>query len=387
MRNDSNRPILIAGAGIGGLTAAYALHQQGLPVEVFEQAEKPFLEADAGLCMWSNATTCLNKLGLRGQVRDVGVSIEKYQIWSASGLLFTESSIHRLSKLVGAPSIGVRQSDLMRILLNACHDIPIHFASRCVGYVQHEDGVMLRLEDGQEIPGQAIIAADGLHSVIRAKLIGDGVPVYTGHTIWSGISDGSRDLEKGTVFTVWGTHDLHAGCWHVDDSHIAWFIRIDAPAGGHDMPGTMKPHLSKLVKNIRGPFAHLVELTPETQISRTDLYASAHVAFLRLNPVALLGDAAHAMPNALGQGAGQTIEDGIVLAQSLAEAPDVMAGLALYEKRRLPRVKWVREQVYRFDRVQEAEHPHLLWVRNRASRLLAPDSSMKLWRELLTFPD
>src|SRR5579871_3740744 len=240
MRNNENLPILIAGAGIGGLTAACALHQQGFHVEVFEQAEKPFRQADSGLCLWSNATTCLNKLGLRGQVREVGLPIEKYQIRSTGGLLFTENSIHTLSKQVGAPSLGLRHSDLLRILLDACHDVPIHFGSRAVGYAPQADSVLLRLEGGQEIPGQAIVGADGLRSVIRAKLVGDGIPVYTGHTVWRGISEGSGDLEKGAVCTVWGTHDLQAGCWHVDDSHVAWFIRIDAPADDHDMPGMVK---------------------------------------------------------------------------------------------------------------------------------------------------
>jgi 2-polyprenyl-6-methoxyphenol hydroxylase-like FAD-dependent oxidoreductase len=388
MHNDSNYPILIVGAGIGGLTAAYALRKKGSNVEVFERAKEPILEKDAGLRIWSNATTALSKLGLHEQIQDAGATIDKLQIWTSGGLLLTENSIHELAEEIGTPSIGIRHSDLMRVLLDACRDIHIHFNSRCVAYSPRDGGgVILRLDDGQEFPGKLVIGADGLHSPIRAQLVGDGDPEYTGHTFWRGMSDGPANLEKGTVYTVWGTHNMHAGCWYVDDNHIAWFIRADAPVGVRDAPGTLKPGLLELMKGVSGPFDHLLDHTPEEHISRTDIYARARVAYVRLDPVALLGDAAHTMPNVLGQGVGQTIEDSLVLAESLAEAPDAIAGLALYEKRRMPRVKWVREQVYLADRGEGAEHPLILWIRNMASQLAAPNSALEMWRELVTFPD
>jgi 2-polyprenyl-6-methoxyphenol hydroxylase-like FAD-dependent oxidoreductase len=83
----------------------------------------------------------------------------------------------------------------------------------------------------------------------------------------------------------------------------------------------------------------------------------------------------------------QTIEDSMVLAQSLAGASKPMDGLARYEAHRLPRVKWVCEQVYRFNHVEGMEHPLLLWARNKVSRVISPDSSMSMWSELVTFPD
>jgi FAD-dependent urate hydroxylase len=387
MRNRSSLPILIVGAGVGGLTAACALRQKGFSVEIFERAEKPILDAGTGLCLWSNATTCLNRLGFRAQVRDAGAAIEKVEIRTGNGFLLAEDSIHRLSKQVGAPSVGIRHSALMQILLNACQDIPIHFSSRAVAYSAQADGVVLRLEGGQEVTGQAVIAADGLASALRAQLVSDGAPTYTGHTLWQGISQDLGNMERGTVYTVWGTHDVHAGCWQVDDHQAAWFVRVDAPAGSHDAPGTLMPRLRDLTKGMHGPLAQLLTLTPEERISRMDVYARTTVAFVRLDPVALLGNAAHAMPNVFRQSAGQTIEDGVVLAESLYETPNAMDGLALYEKRRLPRIKWVREQIYRYDRIEEAEHPLLFWMRNRASRLVARDTSTKMWRGLVTFRD
>jgi FAD-dependent urate hydroxylase len=387
MRNDTDRPILIAGAGIGGLTAAYALHKAGLAVEVFERAKEPVLEAHAGLRIWSNATTVLSKLGLRDRIRAVGAPIEKLQIWTSSGLLLTEHAIDRLAQPVGLPSIGIRHSDLMQVLLDACHDIPVHYDSRCVAYSPIENGVVLRIEGGQEAQGQIVVGADGAHSAIRAQMVSDGDPAYSGYTFWRGISDGSGDLEKGTVYTVWGTNDIHAGCWFVDDHHVAWFIRAAAAAGKHDTPDTTKAHLLELAQRMHGPLAQLLDRTPTEGISRTDIYIRERVAFLRTDPVVLLGDAAHAMPNVLGQGVSQTIEDSMVLAQSLAEASEPMDGLARYEAHRLPRVKWVREQVYRFNHIEGMGHPRLLWARSKVSQLVSPDSSMNMWSELVTFPD
>jgi 2-polyprenyl-6-methoxyphenol hydroxylase-like FAD-dependent oxidoreductase len=199
MRNDSNHPILIVGAGLGGLTAAYALRKEGFHVEVFEQAKEPILEENNGLRIWSNATTVLSKLGLHEQVKAAGATIDTLQIWTSGGLLLTENSIHELAQDIGAPSIGIRHAALMRILLDACQGIPIHFGSRCIAYSPADDGMVLRLDNGQEIPGRIIIGADGLHSAIRAQVVGDGDPEYSGHTFWRSISTGPADLKQGTV--------------------------------------------------------------------------------------------------------------------------------------------------------------------------------------------
>lgn len=386
MYKDENR-ILIAGAGIGGLTAAYALSKKGYSVEVFDQAKAPILEPGVGVRLWSNATTALSRIEIREQIRHAGATIEKVEIRGSNGLLLSESSLRQLAKRVGTPSIGIRYSALIQILLDACRGVAIHFGTRVVGFVPGAEHIGLRLEGEQEVTGNLVIGADGFGSVIRAQLVGDGAPSYSGHMLWQGISDSAGDLRKGIMHIVWGPKNLHCGCWHIDDDHVAWFIRVDTPITAPDSTTRAKPRLVQLVKSVHGPFTELIEFTPEEHISCRPVYVRGHSDFRRLEPVALLGDASHAMPNVLGQTLSQTIEDGVVLAQSLAKTSSTMKGLALYETRRQPRLQWVREQVYRYDKVEEANHPFLFWLRTKASQVFNRTSSKKMWWQFVKFPD
>src|ERR1043165_8727635 len=121
-------------------------------------------------------------------------------------------------------------------LYEACKDIPIHTQSRCIGYEQTKDEVILRLEDGREVRGSLLIGADGVWSAIRAQVLNDGEPYYGGATSWRGIIDSQPEDEvlRGSVFIAMGHSTIRGGGWYVGKNQISWFFGYNTPAGGVD---------------------------------------------------------------------------------------------------------------------------------------------------------
>ena len=189
------RPILISGAGIGGLTAALALLRRGHRVRVLEQAQA-LGEVGAGLQLSANATRVLATLGVADALRAVAAEPEgkEIRLWRTgqSWKLFDlgQGSIARY----GHPYYMIWRPDLHRVLADAVRTIDpdaIRLNARCVGFEQDDDGVRALLADAAPVDGAALIGADGVHSAVRRQLFGDGdgdgEAHYAGCIAWRGV--------------------------------------------------------------------------------------------------------------------------------------------------------------------------------------------------------
>lgn len=384
----SDKPVLIAGAGIGGLTAALALARRGLPVAVYERrAERDIVMAGSGLTIWSNATTALGGLGLtagllaRGREVRGGTSVNEHE----RVIYRMRTARHTWPESV--PSVSISRGDLADLLLCACEDagVPVRFGLACLGYEESADGVVLKLADGETAEGSALIGADGIRSAILAQLHGGlPEPVYTGRSTYRGISPTAEGLAEGQVhmFHHAGTR-VGGGAWHVGGNRVAWTLSRAAPPGERDDPGTLKARAASLAAPLPGLPARLVAATPAEAVIRTDIFYHDWHEHWGEGRVTLLGDAAHAMPTDLGQGACQAVEDAVVLADELARHREPVPALRAYEQRRIPRVRWVREQVMRLVRWPQIDNPVLKWL---ITTLVAPVviavGQRSLWREL-----
>lgn len=382
------RPVLIAGAGIGGLTAALALTRRGVPVAVYERRRTgEILMAGSGLTIWSNATTALGALGLadellaRGRQVRGGTSVDEH-----------ERVIYRMrtARYVwpgSVPSVSISRGDLIDMLMEACAKagVPVHEDSRCVGYEQGPDGVALKLEDGRAVQGSVLVGADGIRSAILAQLHG-GLPQprYTGRSTYRGISPASEGLEPGTVYMFHhaGTR-VGGGAWHVGGDRVAWTLSTAADPGEREDPAVLKERATRLARPLPGLPSRLVAATAAEAVIRTDIFYHDWREHWGEGRVTLLGDAAHAMPTDLGQGACQAIEDAVVLADALAGHDDPAAALRAYEQRRIPRVRWVREQVMRLVKWPQIDNRAVKWL---ITKVIAPVviavKQRSLWREL-----
>ncbi|MFD0319165.1 FAD-dependent oxidoreductase [Streptomyces flavalbus] len=382
------RPVLIAGAGIGGLTAALALRRRGIPVAVYERRRAgEIVMAGSGLTIWSNATTALGTLGLADTLLALG---EK--VLGGVSVDARERPIYRMRTARhtwpgSVPSVSISRGDLIDLLMSACDSagVPLHLNRRCVGYEQGPDGVVLKLDDGQAVQGSVLVGADGIRSAILAQLHGEPPqPLYTGRSTYRGISPTDQGLAPGTVYMFHhAPTGVGGGAWHVGGGRVAWTLSRVAEPGEREDQSVFKERALDLARPLPGLPSRLVTATPAPAVIRTDIFYHHWRERWGDGRVTLLGDAAHAMPTDLGQGACQAIEDAVVLADALAAHDDPVTALRVYEERRLPRVRWVREQVMRLVRWPQIDNRVLKWLVTKAvAPAVIAVKQRSLWREL-----
>ena len=188
----SHSPIVIAGGGVGGLTAALALAKIGRASLVLERAPA-FREVGAGLQLAPNATRILRDLDVLELLKGLAVAPEHIRIRrGADGADLAKISLSNAEKRYGAPYYAIHRADLLSALLERARQnslIEIRSDSTLTGFIQDELGVAVTYKSGGEMrraAGEALIGADGVRSLVRTRLHGeDGdKPVYTGHTAW-----------------------------------------------------------------------------------------------------------------------------------------------------------------------------------------------------------
>ncbi|MES2538719.1 MAG: FAD-dependent monooxygenase [Pseudomonadota bacterium] len=348
MASNPRLRILIAGAGIGGLTAALALRKQGYEnVLVVEQAPE-LREVGAGVQMTPNAVKVLHKLGLAEQLRAVGVTPKGSQSrsWSSGRIIRNFPLGEACLAEYGVPYYQVHRAHLHSMLADAVGLQSVRLASKFVGFTQDAQGVTLQLASGEQVRGDVLIGADGVHSVIRTGLLGPEKPRFSGLVAWRGLAPVERlkqfGIEKNT-HSYWGPqrHFVH---YYVAGGNLMNWIGV-VPARDWTLESwSVKGDKREVLDEFAGwhPVVRgIIEATD--QPFKWALYDREPLAGWSQGRVTLLGDAAHPMLPFMSQGAAQSIEDGYVLGLCIARNPsDVNAALLDYERLRLERTKRVQ---------------------------------------------
>ena len=367
---------LIVGAGIGGLAAAAGLRRDGHEVVVLERAAE-VVGLGAGISLWPNAINALGRLGLRDAVMDVGSPVSSGSIRTWRGDVLLPDEVATFAERFGAPLVVVHRRDLHAALLGSLGDVVVKTGSEVASLGQDDSGVRVTLANGSTEEGDLVVGADGIRSVVRSSVLGDGPPRYSGATAWrtvvpldAGLLGRTRDGE------YWG-HGRLFGIVRLGDDSAYCFAAARAPEGERDSPEEEKAALLAGVDGWADPIPELVEATPAEAILRHDLYDRPAKGPWGKKRVTTLGDAAHPMLPNLGQGACQAIEDAAALAHALRpgqprpdDAIPVETDLRAYESARMARAHMVVRQSRQVSRAALAKGPVAEGVRNLVLRSL-----------------
>lgn len=344
-------PLLIAGAGPGGLTAAHALLRRGVDVRVLER--QPVLSpVGAGLVIQVNAMRMLASLGLADAVLAAGARIGYASIDRADGSQIQGTDLGAVATRFGQPGVGIHRGALSALLAERLPAGTVTLDAAVAAVVTEGDTVRVTLTSGEVVTGAGLIAADGIRSAARSAVFGPMPLRYSGYTCWRGIAPLPPGWQVGNMFERWG-RGRRFGLVPISNESAYWFATLNAPEGGHDGPD-VHAELAETFREFAEPVPTLLRTTPI--VLRNDISDLHPLAEWSRGRVTLLGDAAHAMTPNLGQGACQAIEDAVVLAHHVATNPDLPAAFSAYAAARRPRALAVVDQALKLGQVAQWEN-------------------------------
>jgi 2-polyprenyl-6-methoxyphenol hydroxylase-like FAD-dependent oxidoreductase len=372
--------VVVAGAGIGGLTLAIALRRRGARVRVFERSNH--LDAvGAGIGLPANGVKALQTLGLGESVNRAGMVVGRAAILDARGRpLGSEVDLRGVYQEIGASLVALHRARLHALLLDALGSGVVTTGAQVVSYEQTGDIVHVALMTGERVEARLLVGADGLHSNVRAQLVGNDPPVYSGYTSWRGVTPANAIAVPARTTESWGRGERF-GIVPIGFGEIYWFAVADAPPDGRDI--NVKIELMERFGSWHEPVAAIIQATPPERILRTDIYDRAPIERWHSGCVVLLGDAAHPMTPNLGQGAGQAIEDAVVLDECLAHATTIADALARYEQRRVARANGIVRASRQFGAIAQWSNPIAAWLRDRVMSLTPPSAAIRQARKLM----
>ncbi|MFC9700857.1 FAD-dependent monooxygenase [Streptomyces sp. NPDC056943] len=328
---------VVVGAGIGGLTAAVALHRNGWQVTVLERAAD-LAPVGAGIGLAPNSQRALDVIGLGDRVRDLAAWQGDGGMRAPDGRWLARTNARAAAERFGGPLVLLHRATLVEILTSALPDGTVRTGAPASLADPGDDRRPARLTtpDG-DIEAGLVVAADGIRSATRHALFPEHPgPRYAGCTTWRVVVP--APARPFAPHETWGAGRLW-GSQPLKDGRIYAYAMAAAPAGGR-APDDEKAELLRLFGDWHHPVPEILAAVDPGQVLRHDVHhlPDPLPAFHR-GRVALLGDAAHAMMPSLGQGGNQAIEDAVVLAHHARSAPDFVPGraLAAYTADRLPR--------------------------------------------------
>lgn len=345
--------ILIAGAGLGGLTAAACLMKAGHTVEIYEQAPK-LGEIGAGIQISANAMHVLRDLGLEQAIRAVGVHPAAYvfRLFDSGEEIQRFSLAEEHEHIHGAPYTQLHRADFHDILARKVQELDpgaVRLNKKVVGYVEHTDGVELKFEDGTSARGDLLIAADGVKSPIRTQMLGAAVATYTGDAVWR-ITVPIERLPGGLLekaMSVFVGPGRHAVCYYLRGGALLNFVGCVETTDISEESWTVKYPWEMLKQDYRGwngAIQAIIDQADKDACYRWSLHTRPVAPNWSTARVTLLGDAAHPTLPYLAQGAAMAIEDGAVLTRALATSGTIAGALKRYERNRIERTSKIVAQ-------------------------------------------
>jgi 2-polyprenyl-6-methoxyphenol hydroxylase-like FAD-dependent oxidoreductase len=333
----------IIGAGMGGLTVAATLRRAGFDVQVYEQTAR-FERVGAGIQMMPNSMQVLRRIGVEEKLR--AVAFEPYshlnREWDTGHVM---RELPMPESLFGTPYLCMHRAVLHDAIASVVPQEVIHLSRKLVGLDQHAGQVTLAFADGTRAQADAVIGADGIHSLVRDIIIGPDAPIHKGRIAYRAVYPAAllHGCDIGPSRTKWWGLDRHIVIYYTTAtrSEVYFVTSVPEPAEWLTRESwSAKGDVQELRQAYQG-------FHPDVR-SVLDACPDCHKwAILEREPlprwsddrIVLLGDACHPMTPYMAQGAATAIEDAAILARCLEEVDgqDIQGAFLLYEAHRKPR--------------------------------------------------
>ncbi len=366
---------VVVGGGIGGVVAALALRRIGWSATVLERTPEP-ADRGSGITLFPNAMRALDAIGVGNAVRSAGAPVPN----GSSGLRRPNGQVVVDGSTV-PPVAGLfvfHRADLHRALRKQLDPGMLRTGVEVTAVRATGGRGVVEVADGEPWTADLVVAADGLRSLVRTALHPRHPgPRYAGYTSWRSVTAAPVQLD-GVAGETWGAGERF-GILPLPDGRVYWFAVANLP------PGTRFPAHEEVTRRFgrwHPPIPELLAASAADSVLSLDVYdLTLPLPSFAVGPIALLGDAAHAMTPDVGQGAGQACEDAAVLAASLRgvrNAAGLSAALRHYDAERRPRTERVVAAARRMGRLGQTSAPLAVAMRTALMRLTPPAASLRM---------
>ncbi len=337
------KKVAIAGAGPGGLATAIALQSQGIDVQVYEKAQE-FRPAGTGLGLAPNGLNSLNAIapGIVETLKNSGCEVEHTVLKNIQGETIRTNQTKYLEQY-GQPLLTIWWYRLQQVLASRLPSDIIHLNHRCIGFDQDENGVKIYFDGQKPVHADLLIGADGVNSVVRETLFGEGQPNYIGSMCWRAVIKYHHELfNKYELVFVKGNKQFMY-ILNVGGGYASWISRKFSP--DYSLSCNADEVKSRILQELADwdeSFRAVVEATPAEQIWEGPICDRPPLSHWTQGRVTLLGDAAHPMAPAMGQGANTTFEDAYELKECFSHSATLQEALINYEQSRIERTKIIQ---------------------------------------------
>ncbi len=361
------RNIAIIGGGIAGLTFAHCLSREDFEIYIYEK--KPdFGEVGAAISVFPNALCVMDEIGLLDQILENSGQFQNMYLKTYSG-----DTLSKTTPRSDYPVICTHRADLHKTLLSGIN-ANLH---KGIGVTQLENldngQVKVSFDNDESSVFDAVIGADGIHSVVRQHVINDGAPIYRGYNVWRGVVKTSFDI--GYASETYGKGQ-RVGIVPIKDGEYGWWATCNEDFMQDDEPEGSKTKLKRLFGDWHYPIPELIENT-DVILKNSLNDREPHKGWTKGN-ITLIGDAAHPTTPNLGQGGCMAIEGAYLLAKCINKYGLSPKAYEIYEQYHFPRSKGIIKESLKLGKLGQLSNPLGISIRNFFFKITPASVALKM---------